>query len=182
MNARKVLKGFEKTYATWRAALVRGDEERFGAKPAAGGWSLGQVCDHVTATSEAFLDGAETLAHGEGEERGGGMFAFIMCEVVNRFPPFRFKVPPNLPASYGRLATPDSISRAEALERFEAVAGRTRELQDTIASSSTKIRLKHPAAGWFNARQWYQLSEMHMRHHLRQLRRIEKARGPVAPA
>ncbi|MHC4342756.1 MAG: DUF1569 domain-containing protein, partial [Planctomycetota bacterium] len=123
------------------------------------------------------LDGAETIATGEGEQRGGGMFTFIMCDVVKSFPPFRFKVPPNLPASYEKIATPESVTKGEALEHFEAVARRTRDMCDAIASAPEKLRSKHPAAGWCNARQWYQLSEMHMRHHLRQLRRIEKALG-----
>ncbi|MHC4931015.1 MAG: DinB family protein [Planctomycetota bacterium] len=178
MDSRKVLTGFEKTHATWRAALERGDEESYGAEQGAGGWTLGQICDHVAGTSQAFLDGAELLARGEGEERGGGMFAFLMCEVINGFPPFRFKVPPNLPASYARVAAPESISKAEALERLDAVARRTREMCDAVAAAPKNFRSKHPAAGWLNARQWYQMSEMHMRHHLRQLRRIEKAQGP----
>ena len=177
MNARQVLDGFEKTYGQWRAVLEQGDEERFGRTPATGGWSLGQICDHVANASNAFLDAAEALTRGEGEEHGGSLFGFIIFGVINGFPPFRFKVPPNLPKEYERLATPDSIAKAEALERFEAVAGRTRSLRDAIAAASGKLRIKHPDAGWFNALQWYQLSEMHMRHHLRQLRRVEKEPG-----
>ncbi|MHC4493171.1 MAG: DUF1569 domain-containing protein, partial [Planctomycetota bacterium] len=88
------------------------------------------------------------------------------------FPPFRLKVPSNLPDHLKRASDPDSPPKAEALERFATVARRTRDLCDAVAAAPRGLRSKHPAVGWVNARQWYQLSEMHMRHHLRQLRRI----------
>ena len=160
----------EKTYAVWREVLEGRGEQDYGRAPAAGGWTLGQLCDHVTLVSSAFLDAVEALTRGEGEERRGSFLAAAMC-AVGSFPPFRLKVPPNLPDEVKRAADPDPLPRADALERFDAVARRTRELCDAVAAAPRRLRSEHPAAGWVNARQWYQLSEMHMRHHLRQLKR-----------
>lgn len=171
MDPRKVLAKAEETHARWREALQGRDEGDFERTPAGGGWSLGQVSDHVTLVSSAFLDAVEALARGEGEERGGSFRAALVCGVFRSFPPLRLKVPPNLPDEVKRAATPDSLSRAEALERFETVARRARELCDRVAAAPPRLRLEHPVLGWANARQWYQLSEMHMRHHLRQLKR-----------
>jgi len=171
VEARKVLAKTERTYALWREDLESRDGEDFGRAPAAGGWSLGQISDHVTLVSSAFLEAAEALTRGEGEERGGGFLAAVMCGVFRSFPPFRLKVPPNLPDEVMRAADPDSLPKAEALERFAAVLRRTRDLCGAVAAAPRRLRLEHPVLGWVNARQWYQLSEMHMRHHLRQLRR-----------
>ena len=126
----------------------------------------------MTLVSSAFLDAVEALKRGEGEERGGSFLALVMCDIFRSFPPIRLRVPTNLPDEVKRAATPDSLPKAEALERFAEVARRTRELCDAVAAVPRGLRMEHPAAGWVNARQWYQLSEMHMRHHLRQLRRL----------
>ncbi|MHC4549283.1 MAG: DinB family protein [Planctomycetota bacterium] len=173
MDPRRVLTRFDRTYATWRASLAGQSEEGFDRKRAAGGWTLGQVCDHVTATSQAFLDGAEALLRGEGEKRGRSLLVTVMTG-IGSFPPFRFKVPPDLPDALQRLADPDPLTKARALERFSALERRTHALCEVIAAAPRELRSQHPAAGWVNAREWYQLSEMHLRHHLRQLHRIEK--------
>ncbi|MHC4974480.1 MAG: DinB family protein [Planctomycetota bacterium] len=172
MDARKVLMKTEKTYAVWRDALEKTDDQNYERAPAAGGWTLGQISDHVTLVSSAFLDAVEALARGEGEERRGSFLATLMCGVFGSFPPVRLKVPGNLPDEVKRAANPDSLPKAEALERFAVVMRRTRDLCEAVAAAPRGLRMQHPAAGWVNARQWYQLSEMHMRHHLRQLRRL----------
>jgi len=166
-----VLAKTEKTCALWREDLESRDEQDYGRAPPAGGWTLGQLCDHVTLASNTFLDAVEALTRGEGEERRGSLLAAVMCG-VGSFPPFRLKVPPNLPDEIKRAANPDSLPGTDALERFAAIARRTRDLCDTVAATPRRLRSEHPVAGWVNARQWYQLSEMHMRHHLRQLKRI----------
>ena len=170
MDPKKLLAKLETTAATWRTALEGHGDDAF-ARDRQGRWTLGQICDHVVNTSDTFLNGAEALTRGEGEEHGGSAFAWVMTR-IGSFPPFRFKVPPNLPPAFQRLASPQSITKAEALDRFDTVLQRTRSLCDAVASAPTGLRSKHPAAGWVNAAQWYQLSEMHMRHHLRQLRRM----------
>jgi hypothetical protein len=172
MDPRKVLDKTEKTYAIWRNATESRDEQDFARAPDDGGWSLGQLCDHVSLVSSAFLDAAKALARGEGEERGGSFLAAVMCGVFRSFPPVRLKVPTNLPDEVKRAAAPDSLAKADALERLATVMQRTRILCDAVAAAPRGLRSEHPVLGWINARQWYQLSEMHMRHHLRQLRRL----------
>ncbi len=176
MDPRKLLAKTEKTLAVWQDALERSDDRAFDSAPDGGGWTLGQVCDHVTVVSLAFLDAVAALTRGEGEERGGSLMATVMCGIVGSFPPVRLKVPSNLPDEVKRAAAPDSLPKAEALKRFALVARRTRDLCDAVAAAPRGLRSQHPVLGWINARQWYQLSEMHMRHHLRQLRRLPAGR------
>ena len=46
-----------------------------------------------------------------------------------------------------------------------------------LARSAPKSRRFKHAAARLNAAQWYQIAEMHLRHHLRQLTRAERALG-----
>ena len=173
MEAEQVRAKSERTYAAWREALERRTDACF--QKAREGWTLGQVCDHVTRASGIFLDGAEALARGEGERRGGNLMSFLFFGVFRGLPPGRFKVPTNLPEKFQVLAKPEPMERDAAREAFEALAKRTDAVCATIGAADEKLRSKHPAAGWLTATQWYQLAEMHARHHLRQLKRIEKA-------
>lgn len=174
MHPRKLLRKWHKTYGVWHAALARHDDEDFTKVPAEGGWTLGQVCDHVAMASQGFMDSAEALAGGAGEPGHRNAMAFVMVDMVGSFPPGRFQVPPNLPPQFEKFAQPETLSKAEAMQRFAAVTERMDALVETIAAAPPKLRSKHPAAGWLKARQWYQLIEMHARHHLRQLRRLGK--------
>lgn len=174
MDMQRVFQKFEKTSGAWREVLSRRTDECFSKQRAHGQWTLGQACDHVTSVSLKFLEGAEALARGEGKEGRAALLPKFMIDVIGSLPPGRFKVPPNLPAEFAKFATPGPLTKEQATARFLEVERRHRELLDPVAAASPKICSKHPAAGWLNAGQWYKLSEMHMRHHLRQLRRIEK--------
>ena len=122
---------------------------------------------------DVFLDSASALTKGEGKERPGTLFQKIVFG-IGSLPPGRFKVPKNLPKPFSRLAEPGALTRAESLRKFEEIGRRTHDLFAAVEAAPLGLRSKHPAAGWLNAAQWYQISEMHMRHHLRQLHRIEK--------
>jgi len=174
MDAPGILAKFERTYATWREVIERTDAECFAKDLGAGQWTLGQACDHVTGVSLAFLEKAQAMANGEGEVHSGGLMPLIAFEWIGSLPPVRFKVPENLPPEYAHFARPESIDKGETIRRFEQVAEQQRALCQPVAATNPKMRMKHPAAGWLTAKQWYRGSEMHMRHHLRQLRRIEQ--------
>jgi hypothetical protein len=174
VNAEAVRAKTLRTCGLWDDALGHIEPDAFAQQTGASDWTLGQVCDHVLTISELFLDGAEALARNRGETRPGSLFGKFIC-LLGSFPPVRIKPPTDLPIEFRCAAKPDSIRKDVALARFDAVTRRTQELHDAVEASPRALRSQHPAAGWINAQQWYQLSEMHMRHHLRQLRRIEKA-------
>jgi len=174
MGVDRTLRKHAATYSEWKKTLEGTDGDVFGRDPGERAWKLGEVCDHVLETSRAFLDQAEALARGaRGEERRGGVFAAIMS-TVGTLPPMRVKVP-TLPPELSRIAQPEGLGKEEALRGFAALDERTRALAPEVAAAPRRLRAKHPVLGWFNAAGWFQLSEMHLRHHLRQLRRMRKA-------
>ena len=172
MKADRVQRKFESTLATWRARLGPRPEADFGRRPAGGGWCLGQVCDHLKSASDLLLGEAEKCARGEGERKGAQVMP-AMITLFGSLPPGRFKVPDK--PELRKLAEPRELTKDAALECLGAMGKRVTELRDPGAAAPRNLRRRHPAAGWMNAVQFYQVAEMHLRHHLRQLARIERA-------
>ncbi len=168
-----MLAKFDRTVAQWRERLGAISEADFGRAPANGGWNTGQVCHHISMASAKLLGGARACAENTGEERG---FSFLpaLITAIGSFPPAKIKVPSDLPEDWQHLGHPDPTSKAVALKMLDGMEQEMRELCEPVDRASTTLRRKHPAGGWPHARQWYQFAEMHLRHHLRQLGRLEK--------
>jgi len=44
-----------------------------------------------------------------------------------------------------------------------------------VKNANPKIKTKHPVIGYLNAKQWLRFIEIHLNHHLKQLKRIENS-------
>ncbi|MEL6429481.1 MAG: hypothetical protein AAFP22_17475 [Planctomycetota bacterium] len=192
MHAAETLRRFETVHADWQRALEARPDGDFirpfgpqqggfgGARPGQMGprgcventrWELGRVCDHVVAAGECFLDEVDGLARGDGTVRRASPVTWLVFGAAKRLPPVRVEVPKGLPERYARVAAPEPLERGAALERLGALAGRMRAAREAVESVDPRLRSRHPVMSWLNAREWYQLVEMHTRHHGRQLRR-----------
>jgi len=88
-------------------------------------------------------------------------------------PPMRIRVPvEKLPPELHIFAKPEQRSKPEGLARLAGVVEQMRTLAGVVDGSTKTCRRHHPASGWLNALQWFQMTEMHMRHHLRQVDRL----------
>lgn len=177
MKPEHALAKFETSYAEWVSIVTEQSPYAIVRRPPDGGWSIGQVCDHVGAVADTLLGQAERCADGEGERRRTSLFARLLF-TYGSFPPMRIKLP-ELPAEYRSIAEPVELDRDAALARLEDVARRMRELVEPVTASDPGLKLPHPAEFWLNAGTFYQCNEMHVRHHLRQLRRLVSA-SPTA--
>ena len=43
-----------------------------------------------------------------------------------------------------------------------------------VENSNPKIKVEHPGFSYLNAKEWYQLIEMHFRHHQRQKKELDQ--------
>ena len=170
MRPARALAKFDQTCARWRASLERAAEDTFARAPGRGGWSLGQLCDHVATVGHAMLDQVERCGSGGGEDKGFSLLPALVS-ALGSLPPVRLKVPP-MPAEYTHIGAPRALTRDAALAALAALAERTRGLADTAERASPRQRTRHPIGGWLNARHWYQAHEIHLRHHLAQLDRL----------
>jgi len=52
-----------------------------------------------------------------------------------------------------------------------------KNILQTVEQSPLESKTPHPAFGYLNAREWYQIIPMHFHHHLRQKSRLDKFLG-----
>ncbi|HEY0177827.1 MAG TPA: hypothetical protein VGC08_15700, partial [Pedobacter sp.] len=86
------------------------------------------------------------------------------------FPPrARYKVPESL------VSRVKKITKEEAAAFIEQFSERLEGDYQMIGNAGRDIRNKHPRLGYLNAAQWLRFIEIHLRHHLKQLKRIENS-------
>lgn len=170
MDAAGILAKFEQTHATWRGRLGPLSDEDVARVPEGGGWCVGRICHHLGSVSDMLLGNAERCAAGDGEDKGF-QFQPWMITVVGSLPPTRIHVP-DLPPDLNHLANPEPLTKDEGLARLDGMHERMRTLQPRVQVASKRCRREHPVGGWLNAREWYHMNEMHLRHHLRQFARL----------
>lgn len=64
-------------------------------------------------------------------------------------------------------------SKEEIREGMEDVITRMRGIMSTVDEIPTENTVEHPGFGYLNAKEWFQLMEMHYRHHRHQLVRLK---------
>lgn len=163
------LSQYNGTAETWLKDLDRYSDDEFARAPSASEWSVGQVYAHIVEGTKRFhLRMVEMCAAGAAErteegmnERGRTVFE------ANDFPPIRIAVPPS--PQYTPVQPTIEAMRNGLLELNELM----REAAPRAAAADPALKIPHPSFGPLNAREWYQLIPMHLRHHLLQKERIE---------
>ena len=131
-------------------------------------WSIGQLFEHVIESTDFFLDNVEScLGHMQGadevtSERALRVFA------ANELPDIEIVGP----ASNDLTPQPESIESMR--EGLTSIKLRAMTVREKLAGDPLSGKVKHPGLGYFDAAQWYQFADIHIRHHLRQLPRMEE--------
>lgn len=147
--------------------------EQLHQKPEDGGWSIGQMYQHLiqSALYMQLANAATCLQESSDSalvpagktEAGNAVYA------QGEFPPIRIQVPPS--PQY----TPAEPESKEALvQGLKRVVARMKELEPMLAGASLLKGVAHPSFGVLNAEEWFILVPMHYRHHLRQLDRLKQ--------
>ena len=168
-----MLARFNGTVDVWEAALENYSEAQLRQRPDAESWSMGQVYAHlVEGTLRFHLEQVKACLSGSGYARAGKTFPGRVAYWLGAFPPVRIKVPAS-PAYTPRQPE----SKAHVQERLAVLRQEMARTAARLAQGPEGGKTKHPAFGYLGAREWYQLIDMHFRHHLRQKRRIERSWG-----
>ena len=136
-------------------------------KPSDESWSLGQVAMHIDTETNLYIAEIETcLNSGENCTELMTNDAKKMFE-HNSFPNIKIRRDDTLSQHYPQPESKDDLHRRmiQLKERLNGLIVRTK-------TSNSKGKTRHPGLGYFNAEQWLQFAEMHMRHHLKQKDRI----------
>ncbi|THF82141.1 DinB family protein [Cohnella fermenti] len=193
MDTKETLRRFEDTVNGYIQELEGFSLEQLLWKPAEDEWSLGQMHMHLILSAQfmQLRNAALCLAPPndvpEGSpagktEQGEGLFQ------AGSFPPVRIQVPPSpqytppQPESKEQIADGlrDTLSRMTEIEQMVAAVFNS-DAQDLSKPGKDAARrlahntVVHPRLGGLNALEWFQLVEMHYRHHLLQKQRLVDA-------
>ncbi|RIX52689.1 DinB family protein [Paenibacillus nanensis] len=137
--------------------------------PEPGVWSLCQMYDHLIL---AALDYFEKIAEcaTDGEEQGQGKTeAGEELFALGGFPPVKIKLPDgpeNSPSN--------SESHEDLASRLELVKWEMMKWEERVPAINPNRKVRHDGFGWLNALEWFALTNMHFRHHLRQKEELEQ--------
>jgi len=165
---------FDNTLKKYFDKLDKYSEEQFLKKPDENSWSLGQVYVHtILANDHFFLKQAEMCLNKEETERGKSKNRRgIVIFLINGFPNMKFRMPKSVEVPPRQ---PENIEFVK--EKLTRSFEQAKSIVSRLGSYEKDEKTKHPGFGYLNAKEWYRMSEMHFRHHLRQLKRVEKIVG-----
>ena len=158
---------FNYTIDTWINALDQYSFARLCAKPAPGSWSLGQVMMHLAEDTNYYIEQIRICVStndNAGEEASPEAKAMFLN---NDFPDAILEGAP----SNAYISQPDNKEDLKSL--LTHIKGEMNRLAILISASSYKGKTKHPGLHYFNAGEWLQFAGMHLRHHLRQKKRLD---------
>ena len=145
-------------------------------KPDDNAWSLGQMMVHLMNSArfmqlsnvDACRDASNPAVHVGGAKTDRGEEAFR----VGSFPPIQIQVPPS-----PQYTPAQPESKEEIRAGMQDVMVRMRSVASTLDEIPAENTVQHPGFGYLNAKEWFQLIEMHYRHHRHQLGRLKEFLG-----
>lgn len=169
MNSAKIYKSISKTVNAYKVKLATKDEAIFTLTPPIGGWSYSEVYSHIFDASLLSLIALNNCIKGEGVNKTTH-FAVKLILFFGSFPPVKkYKVPKTLVLRVKKI---NLMAARQFITDFEL---QLVKVMPQIANADPKIKNKHPRLGYLNAQQWLRFIEIHLKHHLKQLVRIENS-------
>jgi hypothetical protein len=162
-------KTIENTLLVYRQKLDEIPDDLFNTTPPGGGWSYAEVYSHIMQASIGSLVAVEKCSNGTGKthtKRLSWLARLILF--TGFFPGLRFKAPASIA---GMVA---DISKEDARNLIIKVKKRLDEVVPDVDAASPYCKIKHPRFGMLNATQWLRFIGIHLKHHIRQLKRIDK--------
>jgi hypothetical protein len=152
-------------------AIQQYNFEQLCAQPDVNSWSMGQLCMHLVNDTNWFIEQIKICLLND-DNANETMVPFAQTMFVNNsFPDERLSNPAN-------INMPQPQRKKILLQLFINLKKDMNEAATQIDNSKSKGKTKHPGFNYFNATEWLQFAEMHLRHHLKQKERIEEFLNP----
>lgn len=169
MNAAKIKVSLHHIVDAYKAKLSSYPDEIFQRSPPINGWSYSEVYSHIFDSSLLSLIALENSAKGKGEDKPTHFVVKLILLLGSLPPAKKYKVPKRLADRVKK------ISKTEAMDFILEFEKTLVDAYPLVANANEKCKTKHPRLGYLNAKQWLRFIEIHLKHHLKQLVRIEKS-------
>lgn len=148
----------------YKELLTQISEVQFCKKADPQTWSAGEIYHHIFDSSILSLKAIKVISEGQAEQQSTRFIVrLILC--VGKLPPGKIKAPGAI------LNRVKSISKEEAKNLIESFETKLTFTINLFQKSQLVGSVKHPVMGPLNARQWLRFIEIHLKHHLKQLKR-----------
>jgi hypothetical protein len=168
---------FNHTISFWLTALNHYTFAQLLLKPSPTSWSLGQLYMHLIENTDWFFDQCKTCMSCNDNHDKKASTAGKKMLLNNEFPDIQMEGPPD------NDFTPQPKSKKAIYNDLIRQKDEVATLARLIRTASFKGKTQHPGLQYFNASEWFQFAEMHLRHHLRQKKRIDeflKSQGEIS--
>ena len=169
MNAAKIKISLHHIIDAYKAKLSSYPEEIFELTPPINGWSYSEVYSHIFDSSLLSLIALENSAKRKGENKPTHFVVKLILLLGSLPPAKKYKVPKRL------VERVKKISKTEAMDFILEFEKALNDNYPLVANASENCKTKHPRLGYLNTKQWLRFIEIHLKHHLKQLVRIEKS-------
>ena len=153
----------------YKAKLKEIDDAQWQATPPTQGWSYSEVYYHIFDASILSLIQLTESAEGRAKIKPTA-FAVKLILFLGMLPPGkRFKAPKTLTERVKKAGKDDIQALMDVfLKQLQAAYPK-------LKKADLSIKAPHPKMGYLNANHWLRFIAIHLNHHLKQLKRIEKS-------
>lgn len=169
MTATKIKASIHRVVDAYKSKLSNYPDDVFQITPPIYGWSYSEVYSHIFDSSLLSLIAFERAATGKGESKPTHFMVKLILLLGALPPAQKYKVPKRLEERVKK------ISKTEALDFILEFEKALDDNYPLLAHAKANSKTKHPRLGFLNAKQWLRFTEIHLKHHLKQLERIEKS-------
>jgi hypothetical protein len=169
MNAAKVKASLHHIVDAYKMKLSSYPDEIFQVIPPINGWSYSEVYSHIFDSSLLSLIALENCIKGKGENKPTHFVVKLILLLGSLPPAKKYKVPKRL------IERVKKISKTEALDFILEFEKALEQAYPGINGADKHCKNKHPRLGFLNVKQWLRFIEIHLKHHLKQLVRIEQS-------
>jgi hypothetical protein len=163
---------FNETIDQWILYLEEYTLEMLCRVPATGGWSLGQVYIHLIDDTGYHVEQMKAALMNNNANSDKTMHPDARALFArNAFPDTRIEGPS------ANVSIRQPASREELHQKLEGIKTEVNRLYHDFDFDAAKGKALHPGLHYFNAAEWLHFTEMHMRHHFSQKKRIDQALG-----
>lgn len=176
LDTKEILKRFEQVVTYYIEELSKYSLDEFTRKPSEDEWSLGQMYNHlIKCTLDLHLKAIEQCANGNASEGGKKTEIGESIFKEGTFPPIKVKGPDT-----PDFTPPNPTGKEAVKEGLLQTNEKMREIERKLSDIPASQKGQHRAMGYLNAEEYFQLIEMHFRHHLRQKERIDQFLSKVS--
>jgi hypothetical protein len=158
---------FKNTLNVWTKELKNYEFTSLQTKPSRVSWSLGQLYIHLIEETNYYIEQVKMCLTNNDDELGELTTDAKAMFLNNDFPDEKIE------GALTHNLIPQPESKEQLVKGLVNLKDGVDAMQLLFEKTSHRGKTRHPGLGYFNAEDWLRFAEMHLRHHLRQKKRVD---------